>query len=161
MPFILADQRGADIREAFRRYRHYLETERHRFPAGALALATSEWYFNPEDHRSPHDAWLQHIVVQETGRGERQQHRAAGLSIQLLSAYHDLVLSFTYGRVFGYALDAQEVEGGHFDWRCDEFRVNERGHLLHEIEWSGMREGARWLIEADDVALEWSACARS
>jgi hypothetical protein len=161
MAFILGDQRDADVVDAFRRYRAYLEAERARFPVGALALATSEWYFNPEDHRCPHDAWLQHLVVQETGRGERHQHRAIGLSIQLLGSYHDLVLTLTYGRVYRYTLEThQDIRDGHSDWRYDEFRVNGDGHLLHEIEWCGIHESARWLIEADDVALEWSACAR-
>jgi hypothetical protein len=161
MPFILGDQRDANLPEAFRRYRYYLETERHRFPTGALALATSAWYFNPEDHRCPHDAWLQHLVVHEEGRAERHQHRAVALSIQLLGAYHDLVLTFTYPRVYRYAFEAAAIREGHFDWRYDEFRVNDDGRLLHEIEWSGTRAGARWLIEADDVALEWNIVAPS
>jgi hypothetical protein len=53
MPFILSEQRDADVADAFRLYRRYLETERHRFPIGAHSLATSDWYFNPEDHRCP------------------------------------------------------------------------------------------------------------
>lgn len=160
MSFILTDQRDADVAEAFRRYRQYLETERHRFPPGALALATSEWYFDPEDHRCPHDAWLQHLLVQETGQGERHEQRAVALSIQLLGAYHDLALTFTYARVDRYVFEGQTVRKGHSDWRYDEFRVNGDGRLLHEIEWCGEHESARWLIEADDVVLEWSALAR-
>ena len=158
MPFILGDQRDANAVEAFRRYREYLESERRRFPEGAFALATSEWYFNPEDHRCPHDAWLQHVVVQEIGRGDRHQNRSSALSIQLLGAYHDLVLTFTYKRVYRYMLDADDIREGHSDWRYDEFRLSDAGILVHEIEWRG--EGVRWLIEADDVSLEWSTSAR-
>src|SRR5258706_465338 len=135
MPFILGAQREADAAAAFRRYRSYLEVERRRFPPVALALATSEWYFTPDDHRCPHDAWLQHLVVQEVGRGERHEHRAVALSIQLLGAYHDLVLTFNYGRVFRYVFEGLDIQEGHAEWRYDEFRVNEHGHLLHEIEW--------------------------
>ena len=155
MTFILGEQRATDVTGAFHRYREYLEQERHRFPPGALALAMSEWYFNPEDHRCPHDSWLQHLVVQETGRGDRQQERAVTLSVQLLGAYHDLLLTFTYARAYRYVLDAREIREGHCDWRYDEFRVTPDGRLLHEVEWSGPDKNARWLIEADDVALEW------
>lgn len=160
MPFILGAQRDADVAGAFRRYRHYLEAERHHFPSGALALATSDWYFNFEDHRCPHDAWLQHVVVHETGRGERQEQREVAVSIQLLGAYHDLVLTFTYASAYRYVLDGRQVGEGHADWRYDEFRVTETRHLVHEIEWSGASEIGRWLIEAEDVRLEWSARAR-
>lgn len=40
-------------------YQTYLRTHRDRFPRGAYALATSDWYFTFSDHRSPHDAWLE------------------------------------------------------------------------------------------------------
>ena len=160
MAFILGEQRDADVLGAFQRYRQYLEQERHRFPPGGLALATSDWYFNLEDHRCPHDAWLQHLVIQESGSGERHQHRTVALAVQLLGAYHDLVLTFTYAGVHRYALDARQVREGHCDWRYDEFRVTPDNRLLHEVEWRGPGENARWLIEADDVVLEWGAIAR-
>ena len=47
----------------------------------------------------------------------------------------------------------------HGNWRYDEFRVSELGHLLHEIEWAGARGAQRrsfsWLIEADDIDFRW------
>jgi hypothetical protein len=160
MSFILGEQRDADIVQAFARYRQYVESERDRFPPGALFLATSEWYFNPEDHRCPHDAWLQHYVVQETGRGERYQHRAVGLSIQLLGGYHDLILTFTYAQVHRYDFPGGDVPKGHGDWRYDEFRLTEEGRLLHEIEWHRDGETLLWQVEAQDVTFAWSAFAR-
>ena len=44
---------------------------------------------------------------------------------------------------------------GHRDWLYDEFRLGDDGHILHEIEWSGPHETARWLIEASDVEFTW------
>ena len=44
---------------------------------------------------------------------------------------------------------------GHQDWRYDEFRVTDQGHVLHEIEWNGFLETGRWLIEASDVIHSW------
>jgi hypothetical protein len=37
---------------------------------------------------------------------------------------------------------------------------DERGHLVQEIEWSGMDDNnARWLIEASDLELRWIRAA--
>jgi hypothetical protein len=158
--FILDDQRVADVAGAFRRYQDYLESERHRFPSGALALATSEWYFDFNDHRCPHDAWLQRLTVQETGLGDRQESRSTSVFVQLLGAYHDLVLTFNYRGVYRYSFDGSDVGAGHTDWRYDEFRLAESGRLVHEIEWCSSSATGRWLIEAEDVSLEFSAMAR-
>lgn len=160
MAFILAAERNRDVVESFRRYRAYVEAERSRFPPSALALATSDWYFDSVDHRCPHDAWLQHLVLHETGRGERRQERRVVLQVELFGAYHDLVLTFEYGGVHRYLLDGKAVHEGHMDWRYDEFRIAESGRLVHEVEWCGASEGARWLIEADDVAFTTRALAR-
>lgn len=159
MAFILGREREGDVAAAFRAYDRYLTEHRHRFPPGAYALATADWYFNPEDHRCPHDAWLQHIVVHETGEGSRHEERSANLSIQLLGAYHDLVLTFTYTGLHRYVLEGTDVTRGHMDWRYDEFRLSDVGNLIHEIEWCGAHETGRWLLEATDVRLEWGRVA--
>ena len=41
------------------------------------------------------------------------------------------------------------------DWLYDEFRLNDRGHVLHEIEWSGPGTSGQWMIEASDVEFAW------
>jgi hypothetical protein len=151
MTFILAPERDIDAVGAFRRYREYLEQEKGRFPPGALALATSDWYLGAEDHRAPHDAWLQGAFLQEIGKGERRQERTLSLRLSLLGAYHDLELELLYPRVFAYTFRGGVVEQGHGDWRYDEFRVSKDGHLVHEIQWCGMDDRATWVIEADDV----------
>jgi len=46
------DGRDDDVLRAFRRYHEYVESVKDSFPSSAFALATSDWYFNPEDHRS-------------------------------------------------------------------------------------------------------------
>src|SRR5262245_47907505 len=131
MAFILGERRDADVVEAFRGYREYLEQMRARFPPRALALATSDWYFDAQDRRCPHDAWLEQLVLREEARSET---RVASLSIELLGAFHDRVLTFTYARVHRYSLDDATVRAGRA-WRYDELRVDDDGHLLHEIEW--------------------------
>jgi len=157
MTYILSAQRDQDdLQEAlrlWREYEKYLKSNEHRFPPGAYQLATNGWYFGFEDHRAPHDAWLQEIRLEEPAQGERCEVRTAALRIRLLGAYHDMWLEFFYPRVYSYTLSGPAVRCGHGDWRYDEFRLSEAGHLLHEIEWAGSpaEEGGRWLIEASDV----------
>jgi hypothetical protein len=59
----LFDEAAGD--KAFERYQTYLDSVRDQMPPGALALATSVWYFNSSDHRAPHDAWLESVHVVE------------------------------------------------------------------------------------------------
>jgi hypothetical protein len=157
MAFILSAQRNVDdldvARSHWRRYEAYLHDNANRFPAGALALATGGWYFGFEDHRAPHDAWLESAVFVERSEGEREERRWLVLELTLLGAWQDMWIKFRYPRVYSYAMTGAESQGGHGDWLYDEFRISDNGHLIHEIEWAGgaLREGSRWLIESSDV----------
>jgi hypothetical protein len=157
MAYILSAQRDQDNMQEARRlwnaYEQYLKSNEAKFPQGAYRLATSDWYFGFEDHRAPHDAWLQEVRFEEPAKGERSEIRSTCLRIRLLGAYHDLWLEFFYPQVYSYTLSGPAVCRGHGDWRYDEFRLSEAGHLLHEIEWAGYpsEEGSRWIIEASDV----------
>jgi hypothetical protein len=71
MAFILSAERGDDATAAFARYRAYLEQHRDRFPRNAYALATSDWYYDPHEHRCPHDAWLESATLLESGSHPR------------------------------------------------------------------------------------------
>jgi hypothetical protein len=153
MAFILAPERDDDPEGAFASYRAYLSREKHRFPAGAFALAASDWYLGGADHRAPHDAWLLSASFDESGVGERNEDRSVSLCLRLLGAYHDLELEFRYPRVFAYTVRGEVGNNGHGDWRYDEFRLTPQGHLLHEIQWWGPEQTASWLIEADDVVF--------
>ena len=153
--FILSDTRTtADVFTAsFRRYREYLAEMKSGFPPSAYALATSDWYFNFQDPRCPHDAWLEEATFAEPASGERSEIRTTALRIRLLGAYHDGHIELVYSRVFRYECHANEASRGHGDWLYDEFRLSSSGQLVHEIEWSA---GARWLIEAADVEFRWA-----
>ncbi len=153
--YILAAERHQPEPEAsrlWREYEAYLKDNASRFPPGALALATSDWYYGFSDHRAPHDAWLETATFAEPASGERSELRSLNLRVTLLGAYHDYILEFFYPQVFSYSLATPAAEAGHFDWRYDEFRLSESGRLIHEIEWAGPPGYAgRWLIEASDV----------
>jgi hypothetical protein len=152
MAFYLARERDEDVAGAYVRYQEYLRQHQDRFPPGGYALATAEWYQDPNDHRSPHDGWLNRITISEPASGDRQEERITSIRVELLGAYHDGIVVFNYSRVFRYSLRDVRSIHGHQGWRYDEFRVSDDGFLLHEIEWSN---GANWLIEASDVEFLW------
>jgi hypothetical protein len=153
--FILADQRDSDVTEAFARYSEYLRKNSHRFPNSALALATSDWYFGFSSHQAPHDSWLEAVQVFEPSTGERHELRTASIRIRLLGAYHDGYIEFHYPTVFEYRLTADTLGQGHGDWRYDEFRLDEKGRLVHEIEWASYGATNTWVIVASDVHHKW------
>jgi hypothetical protein len=155
MAFILSDQRDADVVAAFQRYREYLDRRRKDFPRGAYDLAMSDWYYDYDDHRCPHDAWLETLTVSEPATGARQEVRTVALHVRLLGSYHDGYIEFRYPHVFRYAFRLDSGTGAHRDWRYDEFRITEEGHLLHEIEWWGQKSTGRWIIESSDVEFTW------
>jgi hypothetical protein len=155
MAYILSAQRDpgppASV-DSWNRYQAYLRENEARFPPGAYALATSDWYFGFSDHRAPHDAWLESATFSEPSQGERNENRTLSLRLRLLGAYHDHWLEFFYPQVYSYTLSNSAAAGGHGDWRYDEFRLSSSGNLLHEIEWAGPPGvEARWVIEATDV----------
>jgi len=158
MSFILSNERDAGPAElvaAFDAYRRYLSANQARFPVGAYALASSNWYFDANDHRSPHDGWLESITLEERGTGDRRGNRTCSLRMVLLGAYRDCRIELIYRKVYSYHFENIDSGNGTGDWRYDEFRLADDGHVVHEIEWaSGPARGAKWLIEAADVEFK-------
>ena len=156
MTYILtADGRDQDAIEQFRLYRKYLDSVKGVFPPSAFALATSDWYYGPIDHRSPHDAWLETVCFTENARGLRNEIRNLSLNVRLLGAYQDGYVELRYPIVFAYQFSISDCAKGHRDWRYDEFRLSDRGNLIHQIEWSGRSGNGHWIIEAADLEFRW------
>jgi hypothetical protein len=155
MTYILSDQRDQDEPVAGRlweTYENYLQENKAAFPPRAYALAFSDWYYGFDDHRAPHDAWLEWEKFEEHASGERNENRYLSLRLRLLGAYHEHYIEFFYPIVYAYKMSSPNCEDGHADWRYDEFRITPEGHLLHEIEWAGSPGiESRWVIEASDV----------
>jgi hypothetical protein len=155
MSFILGLQRDEDPSGSFQRYADYIASERHRFPSSALKLVDSDWYFGFNDHRAPHDAWLQDVKISEVRTDNADTLPEVNVRIGLLGAHHDGIIEFEYSGVISYSLQVPDLSSGHCDWRYDEFRLSESGHLIHEIEWCGVMDTGRWLIKARDVVHSW------
>ena len=143
--------------EGFTAYRDYVAANAARFPAGALQLAQSDWYYAPFDHRGPHDARLEAMSVSERpGPGDPHwHHRVVSIQVTLRGAYDDGFIVLNYPTVHDYRLDTTSVSTGHADWRYDELRLDDAGHLVHEVEWHLSSATARWLIVADDIEMVW------
>ncbi len=134
-------------------YCAYLESVRGRLPQSAYEFATAPWHYDFADHRSPHDGWLETLVVREPASGGRKGNRSPEIVACLFAAYHDGFIELRYSEVGSYSLASGATSGkGHGDWLYDEVRLSERGRVLHEIEWSS---GGLWLIECGDVAYKW------
>jgi hypothetical protein len=155
MAYYLGKERDLDVVDAYRRYRQYLREHQRDFPRNAYALATAEWYQDPNDHRCPHDGWLEHFFISEVINPDKT--RGTTIRIRLMAAYHDGFVEFSYPNVFKYLLESPSCTSGLGDWRYDEFRLSPSGHVIHEIEWAGgpHEEGSRWIIEASDVQFQW------
>jgi hypothetical protein len=152
MAYYLTKERHEDIRGAWRRYQDYLRENQPQFPTGAFALGTAVWWQDGNDHRSPHDAWLENITISETAIGDDIGERVTAMRVRLLGAYHDGFIELFYPRVFNYSLQSQASRYKTCDWVYDEFRLSPDGHVIHEIEWLG---GTRWIIEASDIEYQW------
>jgi hypothetical protein len=152
MAFYLTKERHENVVGAYRRYQEYLLANKQHFPPGAFSLGTAEWWQDGNDHRSPHDAWLENATFSEPASREHFDKRTTALKVRLLAAYHDGFIELFYPRVFSYSLLCSDCERGLGDWCYDEFRLSPAGHIIHEIEWT---HGHRWLIEASDIEYQW------
>ncbi len=122
-------------------------------PTSAYEFAAADWRMNTEDHRCPHDAWLEHIKIFEISSGERNQHRFSQIEIKLFGAYHDGYLFLHYKNVNQYSLNKIGKNKSHGDWLYDEIRLSENDFVLHEIEFAN---NAIWQIECEDIEVKWT-----
>ena len=151
-------------------YQSYLASVADRLPASAREFAAARWHYDHDDHRCPHDAWVESacivepVLAVERSAGPSSSPRALEIRVRLLGAYHDGHLELTYRGVRGYTLGAPAQAGwlpgrerwiGHGDWLTDEIRLSDAGHVEHEIEF----ERGTWLIECADIKWQWSPTA--
>ncbi len=144
--------------EKWREYREYLELVRGRMPRSAHGLATASWHYDTADARSLHDSWVNSLIIREPADGDRHEIRSLEIEVRLLGPYHDGNTTLIYRKVYAYSLDtpfgfvSPPRDVGHGDWLCDEVRLSQRDHVIHEIEFS---RGSRWVIECEDIEWTW------
>jgi hypothetical protein len=151
MSFYLSQERERGVVGAYQNYLKYLHDHQKQFPSSAFGLGTALWYQDANDHKCPHDSWLENFSIRESANENGERNVA--IQIRLLAAYGDGFIEFSYPKVFGYNLNLPACEKGHRDWLYDEFRLSKNGHVIHEIEWRG--DHSNWMIEASDVHYRW------
>jgi hypothetical protein len=153
----------AEQRARFRDYRHYLDAQRKRMPVRAWEFAAAEWHYNPDDHRCPHDAWVNRLEVVELAGGDRHQNRTLEIRVELLGAYHDGRIRLVYPGVTRYSFylpwdpRSGAPAAGHGDWLVDEVSRSDSSRadrlvVLHEVAFAN---GSVWTIESDDIHYDW------
>ncbi|HMQ11030.1 MAG TPA: hypothetical protein PKC21_08305 [Oligoflexia bacterium] len=149
--YYLSKQRNKNVVLAYEKYMGYIESQQDLFSKNILKLIQSDWYYNPNEPKCPHDAWLENLFISEKSYGDRNEKSATSISITLLNAYHNATITFEYENVISYNLSFLKNKHARQDWLYDEFRVSENKKILHEIEWSGFKTLSTWTIEAEDI----------
>jgi hypothetical protein len=142
------------------RYRAYLASVSERLPARLKAFALQDWYYDPNDHRCPHDSWLEQLTIDEPANGERKEQRSITIRLRLLAPYHDGEILFAHYDVRQYRLETPaEYKSppygvGHGNFLRNEIRLLEDGFIEHDITFS---RGSRFVIECGDMSLNLGA----
>ena len=76
---------------------------------------TSDSYFDPKDHRCPHDAWLESFSLTARSSDQQEDVRTLSLRVWVLGAYHDGHIELLYPRILTYRMTMERGEGGDRD----------------------------------------------
>jgi hypothetical protein len=151
MAFILTKDKKPDGHEA---YHQYLQKHKQKFPLELWQVITSDWYYDPTDHRCLHDSALESLNVTDSTHLKETSGSDISITLKLMGAYRDGYTTYTYRGVARYAVQMDIVKIKHkppCDWLADEFLLTDSDLIRHEIEW----ETNYWLIEARSVSYDW------
>jgi hypothetical protein len=146
---------SGEVAEAFKAYAGYLQKVKNLMPDSAYEFAAAEWHYDFNNHKCPHDSWVEYLAVKEGSTGSRSEIRHVDIEVKLLGAFHDKWLYLSYLDVISYSLSSskRKPDIGHGDWLIDEVRVSEKGLVIHEVIFDS---GAKWLIECGDIRYNFS-----
>jgi hypothetical protein len=134
-------------------YGAFLKRISPKLPEETRLFAVAAWYQDPRSHDCPHDAWLEEVKLSVAD----ERRRTLNLSLTVLGAYQDRLLTFNYFNVTEFRPDLSQMGPNNLDdWLHDEYDIMESGGLSHEILW---RYGAQWRIVAERITF--SSVARS
>jgi hypothetical protein len=152
------DDGNVFVKSCFTKYFEYLRSVESRLPTSARQFAMAPWHYDQQNHRCPHDSWLEALTISEPSSGVRCEIRSINILIRLLGAYHDGYLELRYENVRHYSMAGNALErtlhgiSGHGDWLIDEITVADSGSVVHEILF---RRGYRWKIESEEILADW------
>jgi hypothetical protein len=159
------DDSFEEMERQFSDYQVYLNSLKNKLPETVFNFATADWHYNPEDHRCPHDAWLESFNISEVRDIENpRNNRDIQIDMILLGAYHDGRIHLSYKEVIYYNLEKAPLVGiqaeifgkpaiTHGDWLIDEIGLSEENLVVHRIVFSNEAE---WIIQCKDFEYKWT-----
>ena len=128
-------------------YEAHLNEIAPKLPEATRTFVLAPWYHNWNHHDCPHDSWLMDFTLKAAVKND--EDRTLDLTLNLLGAYHDRILTFNYRNVTlcGFEIQKQRRQNTG-DWLYDEFDVFEYGFVSHEVLW---QFGKPWKIISERV----------
>ncbi|MCB1621086.1 MAG: hypothetical protein KDI44_10130 [Thiothrix sp.] len=145
------------IREANKRYKKYLLSNKNMMPKNAYEFAVAQWRGNPNDPKGIYDGWLDSVIIEDLKEKVDSDCRIVNkniinIRINILNAFHNRSIEINYFNVKKYILSNNYESHG--DLLRDEVRLSEENNVIHEIEW-GVDD--RWFIECTDISYDSTA----
>lgn len=143
------------VKDKFEIYYLYLKENQSKFPKSAYDFAFADWHYNPQDPKSPHDAWIESVNIFEIRSPEARKSEGIGINICLLNASHNGQIKITYKNIKSYSLNLTSnlyEKNTHGDWLLDELYLSENDNVIHEIE---LLMNGNWKIECEDIIYNW------
>jgi hypothetical protein len=133
--------------QACKDYEAHIKTIAPKLPEPTRVFVMSSAYGNHNSHDCPHDSWLMNIILD--AEVCRDNNRRIDLTIRLLGAFHDRILTFKYINVTEFNIEIKKSGNQNVgDWLNDEFDIAEQGFVSHEILW---QFGKPWKIISECV----------
>ena len=77
MAYILSKDRPQNTHEEWQagwsKYSAYLESVKDLLPRSTYEFASASWHYDFSDPRSPHDGWVEDLMIREPASGERKE----------------------------------------------------------------------------------------
>lgn len=134
-------------------YQEYIKTRISEFPKGAQSFLAASSYFDFDDEKCPHDAWIENINITE--QKLQDCSREVNIYLKILGNKHNGFIHIDYLNVTSYLCDffgdKSVTKKWHGDWIVDEMLILPNGKLQHEI----YLRAARLLIVFHDIHYNW------
>ena len=132
----------------FDKYFSYIKTIKNNLPKNVFTFASNWKYYSLESHSSLHDSWLERLSIEEKNKRD-EQDRTANITVLLLGAYHDRLISLEYLDVHYYLIEGILLDTrGHGDILIHEIRLNKKNLIEHEVLFS---DNTKFLISCSNI----------
>ncbi len=136
-------------------YRLYLKENLYKFPLGVKKFVSNSFYFDFDDERCPHDAWLQQSYIKEFSVDGNIFDRKIQIELDFLGNKHTGNFTIIYYDVVLYNLQCTAkisiTKKWHGDWIADEVTMDSSQNIRHEIDF----RSANWVIYCKDLHYDW------